>query len=58
MARPLSYLYHVSILKKTPARADEYASIDVESELAELDLSSSVMAAFERQRPGKGGAPQ
>lgn len=53
----LSYLYHVRVLKKTPAGADEYAAIDVERELAALDPSESVRAAFERQRPGKAGAP-
>ena len=53
----LSYLYHVNVLKKTPAGADEYASIEIESELAELDPSDTVRAAFERRRLGKAGAP-
>jgi hypothetical protein len=53
----LSYLYHVSVLKKTPAGAEEYGDIDVESEVATLDPSESVRAAFERRRPGKTGAP-
>jgi hypothetical protein len=53
----LSYLYHVNVLKKTPAGTDEYAAIDVESELAALDPSDAVRAAFERCRPGKVGTP-
>lgn len=28
----LSYLYHVAAVKKTPAGAEEYAAVDVESE--------------------------
>lgn len=54
----LSYLYHVSILKKTPAGAEEYESIDVQSELEKLALSDSITAAFERRRPGKAGSPE
>jgi hypothetical protein len=53
----LSYLYHVNVLKKTPAGADEYAAVDVERELAALAPSDAVRAAFERRRPGKAGAP-
>lgn len=53
----LSYLYHVSILKKTPAGADEFASVDVEAELDSLGISDPVRAAFERRRPGQIGAP-
>ena len=52
----LSYLYHVNILKKTPAGAEEYAAVDVTSELDKLDPGEAVRAAFER-RPGKAGAP-
>lgn len=48
----LSYLYHVAILKRTPAGADTYASIDVQSELEALDPSDAVRDAFERRRPG------
>ena len=51
----LSYLYHVSVLEKTPAGAEEYAEIDIEAELAALDPSEEVRAAFERKRPGKAG---
>lgn len=54
----LSYLYHVNILKKTPAGAEEYAAVDVESELGSLDLTDAVRSAFERRRPGKAGAPE
>lgn len=53
----LSYLYHANVLKKTPAGADEYAAIDVESELDALEPSDAVRTAFERQRPGKMGHP-
>ncbi len=53
----LSYLYHVNVLKKTPAGAEEFASIDVGSELDVLDLSDDVRAAFERRRPGQAGTP-
>ena len=53
----LSYLYHVNVLKKTPAGAEEYAAIDVESELDALEPSDAVRTAFERQRPGKVGHP-
>uniref|UniRef100_UPI00373FD35E hypothetical protein n=1 Tax=Natrinema salaciae TaxID=1186196 RepID=UPI00373FD35E len=52
----LSYLYHVNVLKKTPAGAEEYAPIDVLSELDELTPSDTVRAAFER-RPGTAGSP-
>jgi hypothetical protein len=54
----LSYLYHVNVLKKTPAGGEEYASIDVHAELDALDPSDDVRAAFERQRPGKAGRPE
>jgi len=53
----LSYLYHVNVLTKTPAGAEEYADVDVEAERATLDLSESVRAAFERRRPGQVGTP-
>jgi hypothetical protein len=53
----LSYLYHVNVLEKTPAGAEEYARVDVERELDALDPSDAVRAAFERKRPGKGGRP-
>jgi len=49
----LSYLYHVNILEKTPAGAEEYAAVDVESELESLDPTDAVRAAFERRRLGK-----
>lgn len=52
----LSYLYHVNILKKTPAGAEEYVTVDVESELDKLDPSDTVRAAFDR-RSGRAGAP-
>ena len=45
----LSYLYHVNVLKRTPAGAEEFADIDVEAELAALSLSDQVRAAFERR---------
>lgn len=53
----LSYLYHVSVLKKTPAGSEEYAAVDGEHELDVFDLSDAVRAAFERRRPGTAGAP-
>ena len=52
----LSYLYHVNILKKTPAGAEEYAAVDVERELESLDPTDAIRSAFERRRPGKAGA--
>lgn len=52
----LSYLYHVNVLKKTPAGAEEYTTVDIESELETLDPSDTVRAAFDRRRPGKTGA--
>jgi hypothetical protein len=45
----LSYLYHVAIVKQTPAGAEELAGVDVAAELAELDPSEAVRAAFERR---------
>jgi hypothetical protein len=45
----LSYLYHVGIAKKTPAGAEELAGVDVAAELADLDPSDGVRAAFERR---------
>jgi len=53
----LSYLYHVGVLKKTPAGAEEYGDVDVAAELDALDPSESVRAAFERRRPGQTGTP-
>lgn len=53
----LSYLYHLNVLKRTPAGAEEYADVDVERELDALDPSESVRTAFERRRPGRAGAP-
>jgi hypothetical protein len=53
----LSYLYNVKILRQTPAGAEEFADVDVESELEALDLSDATRAAFERRRPGKVGRP-
>ncbi|WP_221886634.1 luciferase domain-containing protein [Halonotius roseus] len=52
----LSYLYHVNILKQTPAGTEEYAAVDVERELESLDPTDAVRSAFERRRPGKAGA--
>lgn len=54
----LSYLYHVSVLKKTPAGAEAYSEVDVESEVEDLDLTDAVQAAFQRRRPGKVGTPE
>ena len=53
----LSYLYHVNILKKTPAGAEEYADVNVGRELDALDPAESVRAGFERRRPGQIGTP-
>jgi hypothetical protein len=52
----LSYLYHVNVLKQTPAGAEEFADIDVAAELDALDPSDAVRSAFERERPGKVGS--
>ncbi|WP_276300402.1 luciferase family protein [Halorussus lipolyticus] len=49
----LSYLYHVNNLKKTPAGAEKFENVDVADELAELEISDDVRAAFERR-----GLPQ
>jgi hypothetical protein len=54
----LSYLYHVNVLKKTPAGTEEYAAVDVASELDDLAPSDAVRPAFERQRPGTVGRPE
>jgi hypothetical protein len=53
----LSYLYHVNVLKKTSAGAEEFADIDVEAALDALAPSAAVRAAFERRRPGQVGSP-
>ncbi len=53
----LSYLYHVNVLKKTPAGAEEYADVNVERELDALDPSDSVRAAFNRGRSGQVDTP-
>ena len=45
----LSYLYHVDVLKRTPAGAEELADVDVPTELDELAPSDPVRAAFERR---------
>jgi hypothetical protein len=43
----LSYLYHVRSLKQTPAGAEKFENVNVEEELAELDVSDEIRAAFE-----------
>ncbi|WP_262177881.1 luciferase domain-containing protein [Haloarcula laminariae] len=45
----LSYLYHVNVLQKTPAGAEEFADVDVESELAAMALTDDIRAAFDRR---------
>jgi FMN phosphatase YigB (HAD superfamily) len=45
----LSYLYHVNNLKKTPAGAEKFENVEVADELAELEISEDVLAAFERR---------
>ena len=45
----LSYLYHVNTLKKTPAGAETFAAVDVREELAALDVSDEIRAAFEER---------
>ena len=52
----LSYLYHVNVLKKTPAGAEDYAEVDIPTRLDALEPSEAVRGAFERQRPGKAGS--
>jgi hypothetical protein len=54
----LSYLYHVSVLKKTPGGAEEYSHIDVDAELESLGLSDAVHDTFRRRRPGTAGSPE
>jgi hypothetical protein len=54
----LSYLYHVNVLKKSPAGVEEFAAVGVESELDELGPSDPIGAAFERRRPGRAGTPE
>lgn len=54
----LSYLYHVNVLKKTPAGANEYTTIDVEREFEALDPTDAVRAAFERRRSRKVGVSE
>ncbi|WP_284013736.1 luciferase family protein [Halobaculum litoreum] len=46
----LSYLYHVGVLQRTPAGAEELADVDVAAELDGLAPSEAVRAAFERRR--------
>lgn len=53
----LSYLYHVNVLKKTPAGGEAYAAVNVESELNDLDPTDAVRSAFERH-PGNAGASE
>lgn len=50
-----SYLYHINVFKKTPGGAEEYAAVDLESELDDLNPTDAVRPAFERRRPGKVG---
>ena len=45
----LSYLYHVNVLKRTPAGGEEFADVDVVAELDGMDLSEAVRNAFERR---------
>ena len=45
----LSYLYHVNVLQKTPAGAEEFADVDVAAELDGMGLTEPVRAAFERR---------
>ena len=45
----LSYLYHINVLQKTPAGAEAFADIDVDSELGSMDLSDDVRGAFDRR---------
>lgn len=54
----ISYLYHVNILKKTPAGAEEFSGVDVDSELEDLNPTDAVNAAFHRRRPGQAGTPE
>jgi hypothetical protein len=53
----LSYLYHVNVLKKTPAGAAAFAGVDVEGELEALGPSDPISAAFDRRRPGQAETP-
>lgn len=46
----LSYLSHVNVLQKTPRGAEEFAAVDVASELDLLDPSEPVRRAFERRQ--------
>lgn len=53
----LSYLYHVNVLKRSPAGGEAFASVDVDAELDALDPSDAVRAAFERRRTGASTSP-
>lgn len=45
----------MKILQKTPAGAEEFTGIDIDAEVAAMDLDEDVLAAFERRRPGEAG---
>lgn len=45
----LSYLYHLNVLKGTPAGAEEFADVDVDAEIDAMGLSRRIRNAFERQ---------
>ncbi|WP_415379894.1 luciferase family protein [Halosimplex sp. TS25] len=45
----LSYLYHVNVLQRTPAGAEEFEDLDVAAELEALDVSERIRDAFERR---------
>ncbi|WP_331235651.1 luciferase domain-containing protein [Natronorarus salvus] len=45
----LSYLYHVNTLRRTAAGAEEFADVDVETELGAMGPSEPVRAAFDRR---------
>lgn len=44
----ISYLYHVSVLLRTPTGEEAIEDIDVDAEIEELNLSEELRAAFEQ----------
>ncbi|HKL27711.1 MAG TPA: luciferase family protein [Natrialbaceae archaeon] len=45
----LAYLYHVTVLKGTPAGAEEFADVDVRGELDAMGLSRRIRSAFDHR---------
>ena len=45
----LSYLSHVSVLKKRPTGSEELADVKVDSEIEAMNPSENVLVAFDRR---------